>query len=195
VGRHEFVLRAAGGAVWVTGVEPRGRGWRLNPDARVDTGQWLQVTGLVSYDRGLVTIAGSAVAATTAPEAPPLEEEEAPPAVPLEQGEVVFSSPTEGDIDIPLMSSVRIQFSRGLAPASIEGQIRVSYVGAAAPDAPPAPPLEYQHTYDAGTRAVEIRFTEPLDRFRTIRVELLDGVKTFDGASVRPWTLTFSVGG
>jgi hypothetical protein len=28
-----------------------------------------------------------------------------------------------------------------------------------------------------------------------VKIELLDGVKTFDGAPIKPWTVTFSVGG
>jgi hypothetical protein len=149
----------------------------------------------VSQDRGLVTIAGTAVATATAPEAPPVEEEAPPPAAPLEPAEVVFSSPYEGEVDVPLTTSVRVQFSRGLDPASIAGRIRVSYAGAAPPDAPQPASLEFQHTYDAGTRAIEIKFTQPLDRFRTLRIELLEGLKAFDGAPVKPWTLTYSVGG
>ena len=27
------------------------------------------------------------------------------------------------------------------------------------------------------------------------KIELLDGVKTFDGAPIKPWSVTFSVGG
>jgi hypothetical protein len=27
-----------------------------------------------------------------------------------------------------------------------------------------------------------------------VKLELLDGVKTFDGAPIKPWTVTFSVG-
>ena len=193
--RYDFVLRSADAAVWVTDLRPRGRGFDLSVDARVDTGRWLQITGTVAQDRGLVTIAGTSVATATAPELPPAEEEAPQPAVPLEPAEVVFSSPYEGEIDVPLASSVRIQFSRGLDPASIAGQIRVAYVGAAPPDAQPAGSLEFQHAYDAGTRAIEIKFTQPLDRFRTVRIELLDGLKAFDGAPVRPWTLTYAVGG
>jgi hypothetical protein len=193
--RYDFVLRSADAAVWVTDLRPRGRGFDLSVDARVDTGRWLQITGTVSQDRGLVTIAGTAVATATAPEAPPAEEEAPPPAAPLEPAEVVFSQPYEGEVDVQVTTSVRIQFSRGVDPATIAGQIRVSYVGAASPDAPQAASLEFQYTYDAGTRAIEIKFTQPLDRFRTLRVELMDGLKAFDGAPVRPWTLTFSAGG
>lgn len=192
--RYDFVLRSADAAVWVTDLRPRGRGFDLSVDARVDTGRWLQITGTVTQDRGLVTIVGSAVATTTAPEAPAAEEEAPSPAVPLEPAEVVFTSPYEGEVGVPVTSSVRIQFSRGLDPATIAGQVRVSYVGPAPPDAPQPASLEFLHTYDAGTRAIEIKFTQPLDRFRAIRVELLEGLKAFDGAPVKPWTLTFSAG-
>ena len=193
--RYDFVLRSAGAAVWVTDLRPRGEGFDLSVDARVDTGQWLEVSGTVSQDRGLVTISGSAVAAATAPEAPTTQDEASAPAPPLDPAEVVFSSPSEGESGVPVAASVRIQFSRGLDPDTIPGQIRVSYVGAVPPGAPPSVPPEFQQAYNAGTRAIAITFTQPLDRFRTVQVELLEGIRTFDGAPVRPWTLTFAAGG
>jgi hypothetical protein len=90
-----------------------------------------------------------------------------------------------------------VQFSRGLDPASLSDRIRVAYVGANVqqPATPEQPPLQFTYAYDAATRAVEIRFTRPPEPYRTIRVELLEGIRTFDGAPVRPWMLTFSVGG
>jgi hypothetical protein len=192
--RHDFVLRSADAAVWITALQPRGRGFDLSVDARVDTGRWLQVSGTVSLERGLVTIAGMSVTAAEAPEASPVEEEAPPPAPPAEPAEVVFSSPTEGEVDVPAGSRVRVQFSRGLNPASLTDRIRVGYVGAPAPgDA--LPPPEFTSAYDAATRAVEIRFARPLEPFRTVRIDLLEGVRTFDGAPVRPWMLTFSVAG
>jgi hypothetical protein len=189
---YDFVLRSADAAVWVTGLRPRGRGFELNVDARVDTARWLQVTGTVSQERGLVTIAGTTVATTTAPAAPPPSDELAAPALPPEPGEVVFSTPTDGEIDVPLATTVRVQFSRGLDPKSIEGQIRAGYFGGAPAD---VPPVEFQHSYDAANRAIEIKFTRPLDRLRTVRVEFLEGLRTFDGAPVKPWSVTFSLGG
>ena len=33
-----------------------------------------------------------------------------------------------------------------------------------------------------GTRAIELKFAQPLERFRTLRIELLEGLKAFDGA-------------
>ena len=50
-------------------------------------------------------------------------------------------------------------------------------------------------TKSQATRAVEIRFTRPPEPYRTIRIDLLEGIRTFDGAPIRPWMLTFSVGG
>lgn len=192
--RNDFVLRSADAAVWVTDLQPRGRGFVLSVDARVDTGRWLQVSGTVALTRGLTTIVGTTIAEAEAPEAsPPAEEEAPPPPPPAEPGEVVFSSPTDGETDVPASGRVRLQFSRGLDPASLTDRIRVAYVGA--PAAGGVAPLPFTSAYDGATRAVEIRFAAPLEAFRTVRIELLDGIRTFDGAPVRPWTLTFSVGG
>lgn len=191
--RYDFVLRSADAAVWVTLLPPRGRGFDLNVDARVDTGRWLQVTGLMTTQRGLVAIEGTAVATAAAPDdVPPSEETTAPPA-PVEPVDVVFSSPGEAETNVPVTSSVRVQFSKGLNPATLPGQIRVTYVGGPTPEG--TDPPEFKHTYNPETRAIEIAFARSLDRFRTVRVELLEGIKAFDGSSVRPWTLTFSLGG
>src|SRR6185436_10212346 len=94
--RYDFVLRSADAAVWVTDLRPRGKGFDLNVDARVDTGRWVQVTGTVSQDRGLVSVLGATIVTADAPELAPAEEERAAPAAPPEPGEVIFSTPTEG---------------------------------------------------------------------------------------------------
>ena len=190
--RYDFVLRSADAAVWVTDLRPRGPGFDLSVDARVDTNRWLQITGIVSQQRGLVTLAGSTIAPAEAEAARPAEEDAALPPPPAQPGEVVFSSPTEGEREVPVATRVRLQFSRGLNPATLADRIRVSYVGGPAGD---PPPLEFTHAYDGGTQSIEIRFRQPLEPFRTIRIELLEGITTFDGGLVRPWTLTFSAGG
>jgi hypothetical protein len=141
--------------------------------------------------RGLVTVVGASLAETEAADTKPAEED-APPPPPAEPGEVVFSSPTDGETDVPADGRVRVQFSRGVDPVSLTDRIRVSYLGTA-PGGDPLP-VEFTHTYDAATRAVEIRFTRPPGTFRTVRVELVEGIRTFDGAPVRPWALTFTVG-
>jgi hypothetical protein len=36
------------------------------------------------------------------------------------------------------------------------------------------------------TRAIQIRFAQPFEPFRTVRIEALEGMRTFDGAAVYP---------
>ena len=67
----------------------------------------------------------------------------------------------------------------------------MSYVGTAAADSG----LQFQATYDGANRAIVLRMSQPFEAFRTVKVEILDGLKGFDGASVTSWTITFSVGG
>ncbi len=190
--RYDFVLRGSEGAVWVTGLRPRGRGFELDVDRRIDTDKWVQVTGTVTRNRGLVTLAATQIALAKAPDAAPeLADDAAAPVLPPQPGEVVFSSPTRDEVDVSPTTTVRLQFSRGLQEASIPGHLAVSYVGAPAG----APPLEAKTTYDGANRAVEIRFAQPLQPFRTLKVEVLEGLKTFDGAPITPWSLMFSVGG
>ena len=192
--RYDFVLRSADAAIWVTDLAPEGRGFELSVDARVDTGTWLQVTGVLTQQRGLVTISGTEVATASAPEVSAVEDEP-DVTVPPVPAEVVFSSPYDGEIDVSVMAPVRIQFSRGLDAESIAGQIRISYGDSTLPGAPPPAPLEFEHSYDGGIRALEITFLQPPDRFRPVQVELLEGLRAFDGAPVDPWTLTFTTGG
>jgi hypothetical protein len=195
--RYDFVLKAADASLWVIGLRPRGKGFDLNVDARVDTGRWLEVTGPVNHERGLVTIEAKTINATgeptltTEPEEPV---EQLPPPLPVE---VVFSSPTEGETDVAVTTPIRIQFSRGIKPETLDGRIRIGYLGAEATERGEAQPpsIEVKTSYDPGTRAVELTFEKPLERFRTVRVELLEGIEGFDGAPLEPWTLTFSVGG
>ena len=191
--KYDFVLRGTEGAVWVTGLRPKGKGFDLNVDARVDTNHWVEVTGTVKRERGLVMLQARTIVAASAPARKVVIEEAPPP--PKEPGEVVFSSPTDGETDVSAGSPIRVQFSRGIDPPTLTGHLRIGYVGAppAAASGPPAT-IEVRTSYDFGTRAVEIKFSKPLEAYRTVKVELLDGVKTFDGAPIKPWTLTFSVG-
>lgn len=196
--RYDFVLRSADASVWVTGLRPRGKGFDLNVDARVDTSNWVEVSGVVGQDRGLVTIAASKMTAARAPEvtaAAPQEQEVAlPPPPPVE---IVFSSPSEGETDVAPTSPIRIQFSRSIAPETLNGRIRIAYAGAQSFERgePQPPGIEVKTSYDPGARALELTFTRPLERFRTVRVQLLEGIKAFDGGPVVEWTLSFSVGG
>src|SRR5688572_10939791 len=50
----DFVLRSGDAAIWITGLRPRGRGFNLDVGARVDTGTWLETSGVVREGKGLV---------------------------------------------------------------------------------------------------------------------------------------------
>ena len=189
--RYDFVIRGAEGAVWVTGLRPRGRGFDLDVDRRVDSDRWLEVSGTLVRERGLILIEAAQLVAAQPPASTEAVAEvaiAAPPPPPLE---VVFSSPTPDEIDVAPTSAIRIQFSRGVDPKSLQGAFGIGYVGVTGGTAPPP----YETTYDAANRAVTLRFKEPLERFRTVRVEVRETLKAFDGALAKPWILTFSVGG
>ena len=162
--KYDFVLKGPEGAVWITGLRPRGKGFDLNVDARVDTGRWLRVTGVVKRERALVTIEATKIESTPAPAATALVEEPAVPAAPPQPAEIVFSSPTADETGVAPSASVRIQFSRGLNPATLAGQIRVTYAVVPGVDAPAAP--EFKVSYDAPSRAVELKFTPTLAAHR-----------------------------
>ena len=104
---------------------------------------------------------------------------------------------------------VRIQFSRNIKPETLEGRLTVAYAIAesGAPQSAPCggdtpvrtEPCErdtpgWEKRYDQATRAVELRFADPLASFQTVRVELLEGVVGFDGVGIVPWSLVFHVG-
>lgn len=189
VDRWDFVVRTTDAAVWVTGQRPRGQGFDLDVARRMDTGRWLRVTGTVAAARGLVWIEATAVSAAEDPGEEVVEVEvEAPPPPPLE---VIFTSPREGELTVAPDARLRLQFSRDLAPDSIAGQLRVAYVqrdGA-------REPIAFTVAYNAASRGIEIVPAAPLSPFRTVTVEVLEGLTAFDGTPVTPFTLRFDTGG
>jgi hypothetical protein len=189
--RTDFVIRNAGGAAWVAGLAPKGRGWTLNPDSRLDTGQWLEVEGVVHHGDGLVWIEAKRLAqtkadATLAEAAPPPM-----PVLPAPPPEVVFTLPAEEETDVAPTTSVRIQTSRDLDPDTLDKHIAVTYLGQEAN----AAPVGFHATFARETQVLELKFDQPLERFRTVKVALLDGIKGTDGQALKPFTLTFSIGG
>ena len=192
--RHEFVIRSADGAIWVLGKRPKGRGFEFDASSRIDTRRWLEVTGTVRQARGLAWIEAEDLR-----EVEPQKEraEEPPPPPPAIPPEVLFSAPADEETDVPPDTTVRIQFSRDLDQNSLKGRVRVSYLGAESAERgePQPPAIEISLQYDPGRRAMEITFARPLERFRTVNVELLEGIAGTDGAPLKPWTLTFTVGG
>jgi hypothetical protein len=202
VSRYDFVLRSADAAIWVTNLRPkgkdaRGKDFELGLDARIETGRWLQISGTVKQGRGLLWIDGQAGSLTLvqAPSAPTEGEHEPAVRVPAAPApEVVFSAPTADETDVGLATHVRMQFSRDLDAKTLKSHIRVAYV-ATPGDTSPAGPVEFAAEYLPANRVVELKFVKPLERFHTVRVELLDGLLGTDQQPAKPWSLTFSVGG
>lgn len=188
--RWDFVVRSADAAVWVTNLRPRGKDFELALDARIDTGRWVEVSGTLQQGRGLqwLNAEGASIKITTAPkdtpEQPVIRVAAAPPP------EVVFSAPTGDETDVAPTTSVRIQFSRDMDPATFRGRIRVNYASAAAD----APTLPLTTNYLPGTRVLEVKFPQPLERFSKVVVQLQDGIMGTDKQALVPWTLTFETG-
>ena len=193
--RWDFVLRSADAAAWVVGREPKGDGFELDVTARVDTGRWLEVTGAVRVEDGMVLVEAGALALSE-----PVAERPPPAAVVetrrLPPPEVIFSAPLADDVDVRQDTAVRIQFSRDMDPDSFDGRIRVAYTrpGGARGDTDAADIL-FEIAYRGRNRVLEIRFDRELERFRSVTVELLDGVTANDGTPLPPWSLSFFVGG
>ena len=200
--RYDFVLRSADAAIWVINLRPKmkdasGKDLELGLDARIDTSRWLTLRGTVQQARGLLWI--DAEAGSLALAKPPTETvaEEEPIRVPAgPPPEVVFSAPTQDETEVSVGTIVRIQVSRDLDASTLKNRVRVGYaVPQGAAPAAPAPPLEFTTQYSAANRVVEIRFAKPLERFRTVKIDLTEGIMGTDAQPLKPWTLTFDTGG
>jgi len=200
--RYDFVLRSADAALWVANMRPKmkdasGKDIELALDARIDTGRWLNVRGTVRQVRGLVLLDADAGSLTLArpPTETPVEQPIVVPAGP--PPEVIFSAPTQDETDVSIGTTVRIQLSRDIDPATLKGKIRVHYLEAQSAERgePVTPAAEFTFQYSGANRVVELHFAKPLERFRTIKIDLLEGILGTDAQPLKPWTLTFSVGG
>ncbi|HEY3885886.1 MAG TPA: Ig-like domain-containing protein, partial [Vicinamibacterales bacterium] len=194
-GRWDFVLQSADAAVWVSGVRPKGKDFDLDVTSRIDTGRWLQVTGTVRREGALPWIQATAVASASAPAAPDQVSVSASPIPAAPPPSVIFSMPIANDTDVDRTAAIKIQFSRDMDPASFKNHVRLSYVGPAPTGAPVDPP-PYTAQYVEGSRGLEIKCTAPLDRFRTVKVDLLDGITADrDKQPLAAWSMTFTTGG
>jgi hypothetical protein len=194
----DFVLRSADAAIWITGLRPRGKGFNLDVGARVDTGTWVETTGIVREGKGLVWIEAQQIALTQPTletrnaEVPPIPQMGPPP-------EVIFSDPAEGEDNVPLKSPIRLQFSREMNPDTFKGNVRWSFTAVDAVDVGAATareaPRQPEFKYDRVKRALEIRLTlDASATYRSVTIELLDGIAATDGARLKPWHLTFVFG-
>ena len=201
--RYDFVLRSTDAAIWISNMRPRlkdaaGKEFELGLDARIDTGRWLSLRGTVQLVRGLLVLDAEAGSLSLAK--PPTETttEEEPIRVPAgPPPEVIFSAPTQDETDVVMATTVRIQFSRDIDQATLKGRIKPHYLESQSAERgePVTPPVEFTVQYAGANRVLEIKFTKPLERFRTLKVDLADGILGTDGQPLKPWTLTFVLGG
>ena len=193
-GRWDFVLQAADAAIWVTGIRPRGHGFDLDVNSRLDTGRWLQVTGTVRREGALAFIEATAVAQAKAPDR---DASRGHHAACIRRSRRPRSSSRRRPQARPTRS----------APSRSGYSSRATWIPSRSPatcgwptpdrrraDAPPMPSFTIHYT--AGVRALEITLSAPLDRYRAVKVDLLDGITSaIDNQPLAPWSLTFTTGG
>jgi hypothetical protein len=192
--RYAFVLRASDAAIWVMGLQPKGRDFNFDPARRLDSGRWVKVAGTVKTAKGLTWLEGTSIELTPEPQQTTEVEIDLPPPPPVE---VLFTAPAEGEADVRLTERIRMQLSRDLNPETLKDRIRITYSSADSKDRgePQAPSIPYTINYVKENRALEIRPAEPLERFRLVTLEILPGVKGTDGGDMPPFKLTFTTGG
>ena len=192
--RYQFVLRSADAAVWVMGVPPKGRTFNFDPSKRIDTGRWVKVQGTVHTAKGLTWLDATSIDLAPAPEETTEVAIDLPPPPPVE---ILFIAPTEGESDVRSTERIRMQLSRDLDPATLKDHVRLTYSLSDSKERGEAQPpaIAFTTNYAKENRALEIRPTEPLERFRLVKLEILEGVKGTDGGAMAPFTLTFTTGG
>ena len=187
--RYDFVLKSGEAAIWIVGLQPRGRDFNLDINTRIDTNRWFKITGALHQKNGLVMIEGTSIAvAETQTYASNNPIKLIPSSSSLPPIAVVFSDPTPGEIDVNHIKLVRIQFERHIKISTLTGRVEVMYLDDKQEE---SNSLEWQSNYNAGVRALELKFTEPLKPDSTVHIKLLDGIEALDGAPVLPWSLTF----
>ena len=192
--KWEFVLRNGTSSIWVVGRRPQGPDFDLNPAAPKDVGRWLRVGGVVRRQKDLVYLEADAIErGESEPETGPAERAAPLPALP--PPEITFSLPIEDDTDVSLKGVVRVQFSRVMDAESFVGKVRASYLGTGPADAAPVRDPDLVATYMPKDQVLVISFPRPLERFRRLRIELLNGICTPDGSPLKPWSVTFTTGG
>ncbi len=189
--RYQFVLRSGDASLWVMGLQPRGKGFNFDPSRRLDSGRWVQVQGTVRSAKGLTWLDGTSIELAPAPEETTEVAIDLPPPPPVE---ILFTAPAEGEADVRSTERIRMQLSRDLNPETLKGRVRLTYSTAASKDSAQAPAIEFTTNYARENRALEIRPAAPLERFRPVKLEILEGVTGTDGGAMAPFTLTFTTG-
>jgi hypothetical protein len=180
----DWVLKEDVFAVWVTGKKAKGPGWTLDPDLKRDTGKWLQVTGRVLVNKGVVTIQATDVVLSKPPSATPQGPAQAqasppPPPKPKKPPVVVFSLPLDGEREVPPDSVFQVQFSNDMDEQSFKDHVAFRYAGRPQPgdNALDAKRI----SYDLGRKTLQIDPGDLLRPGRVVELLLLPGIVDLDG--------------
>ena len=191
-GKYEFVLRSADAALWVIGIQPKGKGFNFDPGKRIDTGRWVTVQGTVRSARGLTWLEGTSIELAPRPKKRP-------------RSRSIATAPARRDLVHGADAARRCAGERmdpdaAVARISIRRRSRIAWLtyslaeskerGEAQP-----PSVAFTTNYTKENRALEIRPNEPFERFRLVTLEILEGVKGTDGGPMKPFTLRFTTGG
>ncbi len=197
--RWDFVLRSSDSAIWISGAQPKGRNFNFSLDSRLDSGRWLEVTGVVKTARGLIwlDVKDDGIQLGKAPTEAAPENEPVVRIAPAPRPEVVFSTPTQDETDVSMSTAVRIQFSRDIDQSTLKGHVKAHYIESQTAERgePVTPAADFTMQYLPATRVLELKFTKPLERFRTLHIDLTDEILGTDKQPLKPWTLSFDLGG
>lgn len=192
--KWEFVLRNGTSSIWVVGRRPQGPDFNLDPAAPKDVGRWLRVSGVVRRQKDLIYLEADTIErGESEPETGHAERARPLPALP--PPEITFSLPIEDETDVLLKTVVRVQFSRVMDAESFVAKVRASYLDSGPAGAAPVRDPDLIAIYMPKDQVLVISFIRPLERYRRVKIELLDGICTPDSSALKAWTLTFTTGG
>jgi hypothetical protein len=176
----DWVIKDGRWAVWVTGREPAGDGWRLDPRAPGDTGQWVEVVGRPHSRKGVTALQALDVRPVPLPPGArvlPARQLSIPHDT---EPAVVFVLPIEGE---PISPDARfvIQFSKYMNEGSFDGRVRLSY---ASGPGPAAGGIAVRMRYDETVRALIVEPEVPLEPGSTVEIHLLPGIVDVNGLAL-----------
>lgn len=181
---RDFVIKVADAAIWVTGRRPRGDDFRLNPDRRRDTGEWLRVIGEPWEYEENVYLRAEKIELAEEPDDESLEPVDVSEAevedVLGPPPEVIFSLPLDGET-ISLDSEFQVQFSKPMKATSFHRNVDLLY-GDDDGFSNPFPELEVH--YDDIARTLTVKPNKPLEPGKELRLILYDAIEDMEGQTL-----------
>ncbi|MGE5125458.1 MAG: Ig-like domain-containing protein [Betaproteobacteria bacterium] len=181
----DWVIKEELFAAWVTGRKPKGSGWVFDAGLKRDTGRWLQVTGRVATEKGVVTLDAAEVSLTREP-GPAVQAAQPPPPPPPRPAKppvVVFSLPLDGEREVPVNTVFQVQFSRDMEEHSFKGRVVLRYAGRPQPGDRDLDAVKV--SYDLGLRTLKIDPGDLLRPGRVVEILLLPGIVDLDGVPLQ----------